>query len=251
MLNYLKIFITQPKKIHQAKKFSFWQAFGLVIIISGVTLLPIFTQLYRSYQDLSPSLADIQSKIPDFEIQNSEMILEEDVNSFIYEIDSSLFIFDPHGEMSRETINKNLENGYLMAGGFLENELYVANQLNEISLPYQAVNGLDQSIFSGSFFTQFLAVFSLVLIVSVFTAVILTSLFTALFVKLITLLNGYKYSFGQVWKIVLAAFLIPGLIAFAATLLNLNSLFLTSIIRIIPILLAVYSIFYDPEKHSR
>lgn len=250
MLDYLKTFITQPKRIHRAKKLSFWQTLGLILIILGVTLLPIFTQLYRSYQELSPSLADIQSKIPDFEIQNGEMILEEDVNSFIYEIDSGLFIFDPHGELSRETVNKNLENGYLMAGGFLEDELYVVNHLNEISLPYQVINGLDQSIFSRSFFIQFLAALSLVLIISVFLATLLTSLFTALFVKLITLINGYKYTFGQVWKIVLAAFLIPGLFALAATFFNLHSLFFTSIIRIIPIFLAVYSIFHDPEKYS-
>lgn len=251
MLDYLKTFITQPKEIHRAKKLSFWQTFGLLLVILGVTILPIFTQLYRSYQELSPSLADIQAKIPDFKIQSGEMILEEDVKSFIYEIDSSLFIFDPHGELSRETVNKNLDNGYLMAGGFLEDELYVVNHLNEISLPYQVINGLDQSIFSRSFFTQFLAVLSLVLIASVFIAIILTSLFTALFVKLITLINGYKYSFGQVWKIVLAAFLIPGLLALGATLFNLNSLFFTSFIRIIPIFLAVYSIFHDPEKNYR
>lgn len=251
MLDYLKTFITRPKKLYRAKRLSFWQSFGLVLIILVITLLPIFTQLLRSYQELSPSLADIQSKIPDFEIQNGEMLLEEDVNSFIYEIDSALFVFDPHGEVDRETLNKNLDNGYLMAGGFLEDELYVVNHLNEISLPYQAVEGLDQSIFSRSFFIQFVIILSLVLTLSTFIAVLAASLFTALFVKLITLINGYKYTFGQIWKIVLAAFLIPGLLALVLTLFNFNSLFFNSIIRIIPIFLAVYSIFHDPEKNSR
>ena len=251
MLDYLKTFITRPKELYRAKRLSFWQSFGLIFIILAITILPIFTQLYRSYQELSPSLADIQSKIPDFEIQNGEMLLEEDINSFIYEIDSALFVFDPHGEVNRETLNKNLDNGYFMAGGFLEDELYVVNHLNEISLPYQSVEGLDQSIFSRSFFIQFVIILSLVLILSTFIAVLAASLFTALFVKLITLINVYKYTFGQIWKIVLAAFLIPGLLALVLTLFHLNSLFFTSIIRIIPIFLAIYSIFHDPEKHSR
>lgn len=251
MFQYIQTFFSQPSKSYLGKNMKVWQSFVSFLILTILLVLPAMINLARSYQIFKPTFEDIQEKIPPFEIQDGQIQLEQETKSFVYEIDQSLFFFDPNGEMNRDIVKENLnKDTCILAGGFLKDELYFANPFQEINLPYHQISGLSDQSFNMGLIKQFMLIFILTSIFIAAIHLLISSLVTTLFVKVIAFISAYSYSFFDLWKIVLASSFLPAIFLIIARLFNLDNLFLLSLIQLLPILITIYSLSKDPERNT-
>lgn len=241
-LTFIQHAYAKPFKLDPVKNASAGQVIIAFLFLLLLIFAPIAIQVFSYMDSQSQALDDIQAKVPDFEIQNGQMQLAEDRGSFLYQTDDVLFVFDPHGEMTLETLLENLDRLDIIAvGGFLQDRLYVLTPVNQVSLPYTAVEGLDQSILSDQFFTSFTWMLLASMLFLIVFYIIFISLMATLLAKFITLANHRPYTFGQLWKIGLAAAIWPTTLWAILSLLNIYSFILIFILRLAPFALTVYS----------
>lgn len=243
LLTFLKEFYARPTDVYKAKDHSYGQVFLALLFLFLLLLTPAVVRTLSYYHSQQATIADIQEKVPPFEIREGQMQMAGNRDSFLYQTDDFLFVFDPHGDIDKPSISDNVEKLDLIgAGGFLEDQLYITTPVSQASLPYQRLEGLTQDILSDRFFQQFIGLLLLVTAFVLFISFLFMTVFTSLFAKLVAIVNRQAYSFGQLWKMVIAASIWPVSIYAIFALLNVFSFPVYMILRILPLVLTSYSI---------
>lgn len=242
MFKEIAQYITHPGQVSQAKDIKAWKIIIYLLILSLLFTLPILFHIFSGYHSLDSAIQDIQEKTPPFTVQDGNLLVEDPIDSFVYQTDTFLYFFDPSGEMNRQVIDENIELGIApIAIGFLEDELYVSTPINQAGLDFDQLEGLDHTILSDRFIGQFLGLLSLSLFLSVFVSTSAMSLLTALFAMFIVRINQKRYSFVQIWKVVLAASFLPYLTFAVLILFQILPIIALPILRILPLLITSYS----------
>lgn len=259
MFQALKMALTQPTNLQAARKMNRWQSFGYILLLNLIFLIPFVITIVSGVQNFKLEISEIEAEIPAFEINNNIMTLEKERDSFIYQGSGYLFFFDPQGEMSRDIVDENViqreeDSGgsVFVAGGFLEDELYLKTSLDSIAVPYKNLAGLTKTqlfnLFSNRIFNYTLAILIVVLFLSSLVSLLLLQVVTTSLAVFINSAKGTPIRFGETWKMTLTTVTWPLLVFSILNSFGIYFTLQTVLIRIINLL--IYSKGFQSTKPS-
>lgn len=159
---------------------------------------------------------EIANQIPEFTIENDQLVPGEDATSFIYQTDSIIFSFDPSGEVTPNEIENRIR-GNTIGISLLENGLYLTIPFYPIEFSYSQLNGINDTMFKDvlvSLQQMNPIVIGITFIVlwlsSLILAVIYNFVYTV-FGNLVAAITRKQIRFSETWKIVLFASTLPAL----------------------------------------
>lgn len=220
-------------------------------------VIPLIVESQRALTTVHEDGQEIAQSIPDFQIQNGEVMLEQEEESFIHQTNTFLFFFDPAGEMTTDTIGQNMETlGIPIGIGVMEDEFYFSILAYDLGLPYSQLDGLTGEYLRGMLndvgtynFLYGVLFFFIFLVISFFNVAFEILIYT-LFANIIASFMRKRYRFGENWKIITVASTVP-IVVF--TLLNLFGIypFLQLELKALAALVFYYiAVKNDPDKQE-
>lgn len=258
MIDLIKNSFTAPSKLSPAKKLPGRKVFLYLLLLAAIVVLPIFVESQRALSSMRNDAEDIAESIPDFEVVNGEMTMEEETDSFVYQSNTFLFFFDPHGEMTTDTITANTQNlGVPIGIGVMSDVFYLSLLTYEVSLPYSQLEG-----FSGNNLRLILtqvgtmniwsALMALViLLIGGLFNVLFELLIYTLFASLISSFTRRRYRFAENWKIVMVAATAPFVVFSLLNIFRIYPFLQLEIKAVATLILYNIATKHDPEKPSR
>lgn len=122
-----KLFLASFSKLDrlkEARHIAFWKTIIYGLLLGVILALPIAQSVFSFVRDIQHDGEEIAADIPDFHIENGE-IVTADTEGFIYQTDTIVFTFDPHGQRSANDIATDMV-GNLFSLGFTNDELVIA-----------------------------------------------------------------------------------------------------------------------------
>ncbi|WP_156907938.1 DUF1189 domain-containing protein [Atopococcus tabaci] len=256
MIDLMKTAFVQPLNIHKAKNIRKGKAFLYLTVLAIFMAVPFLVQALRTLSSIHEDGQEIAQSIPDFQVQNGEVILEQDAESFVYQTDTFLFFFDPEGKMSTDTISRNTQRlGVPIGFGVMENELHFSVLSYDLGLPYNQLDGLTGAELRGlmnsvgTYDAVYLLLFFLVFFVISLANLAFELLVYTIFANLVAAVLRRRYRFGENWKMITVSATVP-VILFAV--LNLMGVYLLWQIELkgLVTLLYYYNAIKNDSSHS-
>lgn len=215
-MSLFKKFTASPRKISTGFIFKKGKIILYLLVIATIAAIPTWVQGSTLISEFGRDGQIIAGSIPEFTIENEQLVTKEPVKSFIYKTNSIIFTFDPNGERTVEDVNLD-QIGNIVAIALLEDRLYVNLPGYPIQLTYAQLNGLTSATFIDILFniqsfsgTAVIFTFLILWLATLFVTVLYTLLYT-LFANCIALITGKALKFGDNFKIILFASTLPTL----------------------------------------
>ncbi|MBC9826325.1 DUF1189 domain-containing protein [Carnobacterium inhibens] len=216
LLSLFKNSLLHPEKLVQALSLKKGKIILYLLVIATIAAIPTWVQGSTLISEFGRDGQIIAGSIPEFTIENEQLVTKEPVKSFIYKTNSIIFTFDPNGERTVEDVNLD-QIGNIVAIALLEDRLYVNLPGYPIQLTYAQLNGLTSATFIDILFniqsfsgTAVIFTFLILWLATLFVTVLYTLLYT-LFANCIALITGKALKFGDNFKIILFASTLPTL----------------------------------------
>lgn len=208
--------MTQPESLNKARKVTTGKIVLYLLFISLILTIPSWVQTTALLNDFMNDGQEVANHIPEFTIENDQLIPGENAKSFIYQTDSIIFSFDPSGEITPSEVENRIR-GNTIGVSLLENGLYLSIPFYPIEFSYNQLNGMNDTMFKEvlSSLQQMNPIvigitFIILWISSLILAVIYNFVYTV-FGNLVATITRKKIRFGDTWKIVLFASTLPTL----------------------------------------
>lgn len=133
----------QFSTLSEARKVPFWKTILYFLVLSAFFAIPITYQINRVLNDIQTDGQKIAEQLPDFSIQEGELVTADKDAGFIFQTNSIIFTFDPDGKRSASDVGNDLLGNFLSIG-LLQQELVIALPNSSLS---QALFGENQFSF--------------------------------------------------------------------------------------------------------
>ncbi|MBM6614233.1 DUF1189 domain-containing protein [Desemzia sp. RIT804] len=200
------------------------------IFLSFILTIPSWVQTNQLLTDFIQDGQEVAQNIPDFEIENGQIVPEENAESFIYQTDSIIFTFEPSGRITPSEIDKRI-SGSTLGISLLEQGLYLSIPLYPIQFSYSQLEGMNQDTFKDVILglqsvnpIVLVMTFVLLWISSLILALVYNFLYTV-FGNLVATITKKPLRFGETWKVVLFASTLPTIFFTGLNLFNIHPLF--------------------------
>lgn len=233
MGSLIKDSFIHPEKIGRAKEMSKGKTVLYLMFLTLIMLLPLSFEVSNILQHLHQDGTAIAEKIPDFEIKDGTLTVPEKMKSYVQNTSTLSFFFDPNGELTKEDIDRAIEQSDSFIGvGMLQKELYLNASLYyfsfnytdfsspltpvQVKAPFKAMGKLG---IAGS------VLFALMLFLLVFVNLLVEMLLFTLFANIFGSFWGVRQRFGETWKMIVVASTLPTVFFSILQLLGLNPFF--------------------------
>ncbi|WP_423189203.1 DUF1189 family protein [Alkalibacterium sp. f15] len=219
MKEYVKLGFTNPQHLYHALKMSRKHLFYYFSILALIITLSLTSVLLSVMGSLREDGQEITEMLPVFEIRDSELVVESEVDSYIHQTDSFLFFFDPNDSIKVEEIDTNIERLNVPIGVGLMNDQFYLNILGRgLPVSYEQLSGFNDTqfkeIFSG------MGRFSPVVLFIIFVITYLASSFSllyewlivSLFANILKTISRVTLPFKKVARMALVALSVPTIV---------------------------------------
>ena len=193
------------------------------IFLSFILTIPSWVQTNQLLTDFIQDGQEVAQRIPNFEIEDGQIVPAENAESFIYQTDSIIFTFEPSGTLTSSDVEDRI-SGDTLGMSLLEDGLYLSIPLYPIHFSYSQLEGMNQDTFKDVILglqsvnpIVLVITFLLLWVSSLILALIYNFLYTV-FGNLVATITRKPLRFGETWRIVLFASTLPTILF---TLLNL------------------------------
>lgn len=200
------------------------------IFLSFILTIPSWVQTNQLLKDFIQDGQEVAQNIPDFEIENGQILPAENAESFIYQTDSIIFTFDPSGRITSSDVDDRI-SGDTLGISLLENGAYLSIPLYPIQFSYSQLEGMNQDTFKDVILSlqgvnPIILVMTFVLLwgSSLILALIYNFLYTV-FGNLVATITRRPLRFGETWKVVLFASTLPTIFFTLLNLFGIHPLF--------------------------
>lgn len=208
--------MTRPDRLNEARKVTTGKTVLYFLFISFLLTIPSWVQTTALLNDFMNDGQEVANQIPEFTVENDQLIPGEDAQSFIYQTDSIIFSFDPSGEITPDEVENRIR-GNTIGVSLLENGLYLSIPFYPIEFSYSQLNGINDTMFKevlSSLQQMNPIVIGITFIVlwasSLILAVIYNFVYTV-FGNLVAAITRKQIRFSETWKMVLFASTLPTL----------------------------------------
>lgn len=222
--------MSHPEQLIQARNVKTGKIVWYFIFLSFILTIPSWVETNRLLTDFIQDGQEIAQTIPDFEVENGQLVPAENAESFIYQTDSIIFTFDPSGTITSTDVDNRI-SGETLGMSILESGLYFSIPLYPIQLSYSQLEGMNQDTFKDVILglqsvnpVVLVMTFVLLWISSLILALIYNFLYTV-FGNLVATITRKPLRFGESWKIVLFASTLPTILFTLLNLFGIHPLF--------------------------
>lgn len=216
LITLFKHAMTRPDKLMEARKLKTSRIVLYFLFISFILSIPSWVQTTTLLNEFVQDGQEIAEHIPEFKVENDQLVPGENAESFIYQTDSVIFAFDPSGEVTPSEMERRVV-GDTIGVSLLEKGLYLNIPFYPIQLSYSQLNGLNANMFKEVILSVqqinpvvLLITFLILWVSSLILAVIYNFIYTV-FGNLVAAITRKQMRFGETWKIVLFASTLPTL----------------------------------------
>lgn len=222
--------------LQEAKKLNLGVVIAHLLVLSFILAVPISLRVVQVFSTIQADGQEIAKKIPDFTIQDGQLLTKETSEGFIYQTDSIIFTFDPEGKRTANDISKDML-GNLLSIGLLKESLVInlpatenvdlilgSNQLN---IPYSTPQikeltgeNLRKSILENEIPWWMIPLTFLIAIYPAFITLIFTIVLATLIANLFTRFRGLHQGFLNNFKIIVFCSTVPVLATMLLSLIN-------------------------------
>lgn len=206
--------MTRPDQLIEARKSKKSQVAFYFLFISFILAIPSWVQTSTLLNEFVRDGQEIASHIPEFSVEDNQLVPGENAESFVYQTDSVIFSFDPSGEITPNEIDRRIV-GDTIGVSLLEKGLYLSIPFYPIQFSYSQLNGLNDTMFREVILSVqqinpmvLILTFLVLWLSSLILAVIYNFIYTV-FGNLVAAITRKKIRFGETWKIVLFASTLP------------------------------------------
>lgn len=222
--------MTDPEQLIKARKVKPGKIFLYFIFISFILSIPSWVQTTTLLTDFMQDGEEVAGNIPEFTVENNQLIPGENADSFVYQTDSIIFAFDPSGEVTPDEIDRRI-TGNTIGVSLLEDSLYLSIPFYPIQFSYSQLNGLNDTLFKDVFLSLqqmnplvLVITFFVLWISSLIVALIYNFIYTV-FGNLVAAITRKQIRFGETWKVVLFASTLPTIFFSILNTFNIQPLF--------------------------
>lgn len=222
--------MTRPNQLIEAKKLKTSQVIFYFLFISFILTIPSWIQTSSLLKEFAQDGQEISSHIPEFKVENNQLVPGENADSFVYQTDSVIFAFDPSGEITPNEIDRRIASDAIGVS-LLEKGLYLSIPFYPIQLSYNQLNGLNDTQFKEVILgiqqinpLVLLLSFLVLWLSSLILAVIYNFIYTV-FGNLVATITRKKIRFSETWKVVLIASTLPTIFFSAMNSFAIHPLF--------------------------
>lgn len=229
LIHVLKNTFKQPAQLLEFRHKKPLRVFGYMLFLAAILSLPIVYQTAKITQSIKEDGAKIVAKLPDFNIENGALNVDEADTGFVYQTDSIIFTFDPDGKRNKQDVENDVIGGNTMVMALLKDEAILVLpslgtttdviETNSLVLPYTTpqisiitkdfINNLFTNNMSNVYWFAVIFIVTLILILFNLTIDILLLSF---FAHLFTRMRGVRIKLGATYKVVVYAATVPALI---------------------------------------
>lgn len=245
--------MSHPEQLIQARNVKTGKIVWYFIFLSFILTIPSWVETNRLLTDFIQDGQEIAQTIPDFEVENGQLVPAENAESFIYQTDSIIFTFDPSGTITSTDVDNRI-SGETLGMSILESGLYFSIPLYPIQLSYSQLEGMNQDTFKDVILglqsvnpVVLVMTFAVLWISSLILALIYNFLYTV-FGNLVATITRKPLRFGESWKIVLFASTLPTILFTLLNLFGIHPLFQLEIQLAITIYFYYLSLKSIPKK---
>ncbi|MCC5895829.1 MAG: DUF1189 domain-containing protein [Alkalibacterium sp.] len=219
MKEYILIGFRYPQRLVRAKNMTRKQVFGYFALLTLILTFSMTSVLTNVMTNLRQDGSEIAETIPPFTIENNQLNVEENQESYVHQTNSFLLFFDPNGAIQTEEIDTNLERLNVPIGiGLMQDEFYLSVTGRTIPVSYDQLDGLNHETFI-DLLSQ-IGRFSPLVLLLMFVVAYLASglvllyewLIVALFANILVTLLRLRFPFKKNARMALVSLSIPTLI---------------------------------------
>lgn len=225
----LKKSFFQFQDLQEAKKLILAKVIGHLTLLSFILAVPITMQTIHIFQIVRQDAQEIAQKIPNFTIQNGELVVDSKEKGFIYQTDSIILTFDPHEKRNPKEVEQDLVGNFLSVG-LLKNQLLITLPAsenlttllgsNQMKIPYSNptladLNGADlrESLLNQQLPWWIIPLTLSIAIYPTFLSMIFTTITATLIANLYLNFRRLKPNFLNTYKIIVFASTLPVFLA--------------------------------------
>lgn len=159
LFSRIKLSIQQPTQVYEAKNMPLGQSILYFLFLFFILLIPITKETWSIVSSLENDFQKIAKELPDFSIEDNQLVTTEKESSFIYTSKEFVFMFDPEdiktaSDFQKDLIGSEIGVGILQDGMIFavadDSSLATVLDASLIEFPYSesTVSQFRQTVFS-------------------------------------------------------------------------------------------------------
>lgn len=201
-------------KIIRVISYSFKRMLVYALLISGIAAIPNFMDTLKVFDLLETNASSIVNQIPDYQVTDGNMVVNDDQEAFIFETDLMTYAFDPNDEIASQdvtsgqakliTVENNTDNLTL---SFLGQPIALTyDQLGE-SADSEGMKGIIQSMTTLTW--AYYPIIFIIVTLSSLLNIIIAGLLIALVIGMLPDSTRLRLTFKMRFSLALASLTMP------------------------------------------